>query len=252
MLDKLKELGLSHYESLAFTELLSERLTFKQISRKAKIPAGKVYSVVNSLHSRGLISLSENRPKQAFVHNASETVRKLIKQKQVEHEALITTLRTYATEIDASKAQPTKFFQLGTTLDDNKSIQSRTFIEAEREVCQIINIHHKPHSNRKSKTIWEQEIEKAVGRGVRFRSIYPIDCKLPNSLAELNKKHPALFAVKRLDTDFCRCDIIDGKKTLIKLIHQDATHHGGVIFVENERFASNLQELFEQFWQNVR
>jgi hypothetical protein len=132
------------------------------------------------------------------------------------------------------------------TVDDNKEIQLRTFREAKREVCQIINIHHKPDSNRSSKSLWEREIGAATRRGVRFRAIYPVSTTIPHLLRDLPKD---TFVVRRADTDFIRCDIIDQKKVLLKLVHKDPLAFGGIIFIEDERFAKNLQRVFDQFWE---
>jgi hypothetical protein len=59
------------------------------------------------------------------------------------------------------------------------------------------------------------------------------------------------FQIRRLDTNFVRSDIIDKKKVCIKLMHQDAMSFGGVIFLENEKFAKNLQAIFETFWNDA-
>jgi len=244
----LKSLGLSHYEAKALGIALRERVTPKQLSKKAGIPPGKVHSIVLSLVRKGLLEQSESRPKQVFVVNASLVIDKLIGDKQREHDALLSELRSLAVHIDASKSQASKFFDIGTTIDDNKRVQLRTFAEGQKEVCQIINIHHKPKSNRGAKVIWEQEIASAIKRGVMFRSIYPVKVVLPAILSKLPKDR---FIVRRLDTDFTRCDIIDGRKTLIKLVHQDAVQYGGVLFIENERFSKNLQELFEHLWEQT-
>lgn len=248
---ELQELGLSYYESKALEMLLKEALTPKELSRKAKIPLGKVYSIILSLQKKNLVKESETRPKKIYVENASAIIDKLICKKQEEHEQILSSIRRLAAEIDVSRAQPTKFFEIGTTIEDNKTIQSRTFNEAQKEVCQILNMHHKPKSNRTSKTVWEKQIIDAIKRGVVFKTIYPTDCEIPPVLSELNKTMPHKFQIKRLNTAFARCDIIDHKKVLLKLVHQDPINFGGVLFIENEKLAQNLQKIFEQFWQEA-
>ena len=47
-------------------------------------------------------------------------------------------------------------------------------------------------------------------------------------------------------------DIIDGRKALLKLVHPDALAFGGAIFIEDERFARNLQSVFETFWEQAQ
>lgn len=251
MLSELQQLGLSYYESKALEVLLKESLTPKELCKKSGIPLGKVYSVVLSLQRKSLVKETESRPKKLYVDNTSLIIDKLINKKQEEHEQLLASIRRIAAEIDLSKSQPTKFFEIGTTIDDNKRIQSRTFNEAEKEVCQILNIHHKPKANRASKSLWEKEIASAVKRGVTFRAIYPRDCDIPQALKLLNARLPDKFQIKRMDAAFPRCDIIDGKKVLIKLVHNDPINFGGVLFIENERLASNLHRIFSTLWEET-
>ena len=241
----MQEFGLGYYESKAIEVLLKEQTTAKQLSKKAGIPSGKVYSILQDLVKKGLILQTNERPKQFFVPDADIVLDKLIQQKQAAHEHAVNNMRSTASEIARSRSQYSKFFEIGTSLEDNREIQLRTFNEAKQEVCQILNIHHKPKSNRSSKTIWEKEIIKAIKRGVVFRSIYPTRMKLP---VFLNNIPQAKFQVKRINTDFVRCDIIDKKKVMIKLINQDATAYGGILFIEDEKFAKNLQHFFEQLW----
>jgi len=245
----LKQLGLSHYESKALETALKESLTARALAKKAQIPLGKVYSIINSLEKKDIIKQTESRPKLVYVENASAVISRLIEQKQRQDEQLISTIRELATEIDVSKSKPSKFFQIGTDTNDNKEIQLRSFIEAQKEVLQIINIHHKPKSNRENKTLWEKEIVKAIDRGVIFKAIYPKSTILPHVLQKLN---PKLFQVRRCDTDFARCDIVDEKKVLIKLVNEDPLQFGGVIFVENEKLAKNLTKIFNELWEQAK
>ncbi len=244
---QLQQLGLSYYESKAMNILVREKCTIKELSRKANIPPGKVYSVIQTLQEKGIVEVGDERPKMVSVPNAAKIIAKLIDQKQRENESLFADLRGMIADITPLQHNP--FFQLGTTVEENRIIQLRTFTEARKEVCQIINIHHKPQMNRPSKSIWEKEIAKAISRGVVFREIYSTKTILPSLLQKLS---PQQFQVRRLDTDFIRCDIIDKRKVLLKLVHGDPLAFGGIIFLEDERFACNLQKVFEQFWEEAK
>ncbi len=251
MINKLKLIGLDHYESKALSILLKEKVTLRELSKKSYIPFGKVYSVIKRLKELGLVNETNSRPKLVYVENASKVISKLIKEKQEKNKDIINHLREFATEIDKDKGRTTKFFQIGTNVQDNKEIQLRSFNEAEEEVLQILNIHHKPKSNRENKTIWEKAIVNIIKRGVVLKSIYPKKTILPKVLQELNEKNPEKFQIKRFDTDFVRCDIIDGKKSLIKLVHQDPLQFGGILFIENENLADNLTKIFKEMWEQA-
>ena len=245
-LSTLKELGLSYYESKIVEVLMNGKCSLRELSEKANIPFGKIYSIIKSMN--GMVKETNSRPKLVYIENTSTLIDKLIEARKTRLTMAFDKLREAVTIADKGNGQQTKFFQIGTTIEDNKNIQLRTFIEAKKEVLQILNIHHKPKSNRASKTLWEIEIEKAVARGVVFKSIYPVKAELPQILNKLNEKHPDKFQVHKFDTDFVRCDIIDGKKVLVKLVHEDPLQFGGVLFIENESLAENLTKIFYEFW----
>ena len=247
---ELQKLGLSYYESRIVEVLLKEKTNLRDLSRKSNVPFGKIYSVVKILKGKGIIEETNSRPKLVYIENASEVIDKLINENLEKRKDVFEELREIAINSDKEKGKRLKFFDIGTTVEDNKRIQLRTFTESKNEVLQIINIHHKSKSNRESKTLWEKEILKAVERGVIFKAIYPENAVLPVILQRLNKEHPNKFHIKRINTDFARCDIINGKKILLKLVHEDPLQFGGIIFIQNEKLAQNLKKIFLNMWDS--
>lgn len=248
MIEELKHLGLSNYEAKALNTVLKKSKNLRQLSKESGVPFGKIYSVIKSLKEKDLVKETQTRPKLIYVENASGPISRLLEKKQEEEYRKNDRIRQMATEIDSKKEEPPQFFDLGVNQDDNKRIQLRSFREAKREVLQIINSHHKPKGNRRNKSIWEKEIKEAIKRGVNFKAIYPESIELPPILKNASKKYPKKFQVKRLNTEFTRCDIIDEKKVLIKLVHKDNQNFGGIMFIENEKLAQNLKTIFETFW----
>jgi len=249
MIKELIELGLENYEAKALDVLLKERIDIDGLSRKAGIPFGKVYSVIKKLKEKGLVQETNSRPKLVYIENASEVISRLIKEKNEKEKSLNENLREIAARLDKEREKPSKFFEIGISHEERKNIQLRSFNEAEEEILQILNIHHNPQINRRSKLEYEKSIENAVSRGVIFKSIYPNKAILPRILEKLAKKGE--FSVKRLDTDFVRCDIIDRKKVLIKITNKDVVNSGGVLFVENEKLAENMARIFNEMWENA-
>lgn len=244
----LQYLGLEYYECKILEVLSKEKINLLELSKKSKVPFGKIYSIVKNLKEKGIIEETNSRPKLIYIENFSEVISKLIKEKQSREEKIFENLRGFATDSDKNRKKSTRFFEIGTSVEENKRIQLRTFTESEKEVLQILNIHHKPNSNRESKLIWEKEIESAVKRGVVFKSIYPKKSILPNLIQKLSKGNSSSFNIKRIDTDFTRCDIIDEKKVLLKLVNEDPLLFGGIFFIEDENLAKNLKRIFNKLW----
>lgn len=251
MIEEFEYLGLSHYGAKALAVLMKDKFSLRLLSKKAEIPFGKIYSVIKELKARGFVSETNSRPKLVYVENASEVISRLIAEKQNREKGLNERVREMASLFDNAKGKETRFFDIGTTQKDNGRIQLRSFNEAEREILQIINIHHKPKSNRENKNKWERAHLEAIKRGVVTRAIYPKGIILPRVLQEMQKKYPENYKVRRLDSDFTRCDIVDGKKVLLKLVQQDPMQFGGVFFIENEKLADNLTNLFNQLWEQA-
>ncbi len=247
----LTKFGLNYYEGKVLYTLFYKRRDIRDLSKNSKVPFGKIYSIIKSLKEKGLVQETNTRPKLIYIENVSEVISKLISEKERKETEAIERLRMVAAEADKSKGNRTKFFDIGTSIEDNKIIQLRTFNEAEKEVLQLINIHHKPQSNRKSKTLWEKAIVNAIGRGVTLKVIYPKEAKLPAILERLNKHSPDKFQVRRFNTDFVRYDIVDSKKVLIKLVHKDALQYGGVLFLEDKKLADNLKSIFYGMWEEA-
>ena len=251
MLEELRRLGLSNYETKIVEILSHDRLNLKELSKRARVPFGKIYSIIKELKKKEIIQETNSRPKLIYINNISEVIDKLIRQKQEKEKNMFDNLKESIARLDKQKGKEPRFFEIGTSVEDNKRMQLRSFAEAEEEALQILNIHHKPKSNRKSKTIWEKEIERAIERGIVFKAIYPCNTVLPIIIKGLHEKYPNKFQIKRFDTDFVRCDIIDKRKVLVKFVHADALQYGGVLFIENKKLAENLIKIFNEMWENI-
>lgn len=251
MIKELQKLGLNFYESKALDKLIIEDLTAKELSKKADIPYGKTHSLLLGLKEKDLISSTQKRPQKYFVENVSLMINSLLSKKINEDQQIVDKLQKKATQIDVEKQKQTYFFEIGTDNEDNKELQMKVFNEAQKEVCQILNVIHKPHSNRAKKEMWENAIVDAVNKGVKFREIYPVDSELPLILKKLVEEKPEMFQIRRLDTSMARVDIVDNKIALVKVNYTDPLLFGGVFLIRNRKLANNLQNIFEDLWKKA-
>ena len=75
---KLRNLGLTPYEAKAYLVLLRNKvMTSTQISKEAHIPQPRVYDVLKSLEDKGLVIVSEGRPKLYRVEEPRKALKKL-------------------------------------------------------------------------------------------------------------------------------------------------------------------------------
>jgi sugar-specific transcriptional regulator TrmB len=201
--------------------------------------------VIKSLQNKGLILATDTRPKYVYVDNASKIIERLIKEKQSADERLFKELLQETTSISKNRIEPNTLMDIGYSQEDNVRIQSRVFEEAEHEICQLFNDNHRPNANRKSKTLWEEQIITAIKRGVQFKCIYPRDMELPDSLKRLSAKS---FNTRRKDNQHFRIDIVDNKNVMIKFTYEDPLIFGGIIYIKDARLAMNLRKIFDDIW----
>lgn len=251
MEEEFQHLGLGYYESKALSVLLNEKLELRELSKKSSIPFGKIYSVVKSLKEKNLVRETSSRPKLVYLESASETIANLISSQEERTKKVHDFLKQQASKIDRQKEKQSYFFQIGTKLKDNQEIQFKVFSEAKSEVLQLLNIHHRPKTNRQSKLLWENEILESTKRGVAYKSIYPEHVELPPVLKKLSNSNPGKFQVRRLTINFTRFDIIDDDKVLLKLTHPDPLQFGGIIFINDKTLAQHLRKIFYSFWDEA-
>jgi len=247
-----KNLGLNYYEDKAMNAIIRDRISIKKLSKVSNIPPGKVYSVIKSLQNKGLISVSDSRPKYVYVDNASKIIERLIKEKQSEDEKRYNKLLQESASISKSRIESNTLIDIGYTQEDNVRIQSRVFEEAEHEVCQLFNNTHRPSNNRKSKTLWEEQIIDATKRGVIFKCIYPENIELPSSLKKLSNSSNKSFNVRRKNIQNYRIDIVDNKNILIKFTYEDPLIFGGIIYLKDAKLASTLRKMFDDMWMKAK
>ncbi len=76
---KLRNLGLTPYEAKAYLVLLKNKvMSSTQISKEAHIPQPRVYDVLKSLEDKGLVIVSEGRPKLYKAEDPQKALKKLV------------------------------------------------------------------------------------------------------------------------------------------------------------------------------
>jgi len=103
---KLRNLGLTPYEAKAYLVLLRNKvMTSTQISKEAHIPQPRVYDVLKSLEDKGLVIVSEGRPKLYRVEEPRKALKKLadriVEKVKEDYLSLVDVLE----EMYASKAE---------------------------------------------------------------------------------------------------------------------------------------------------
>lgn len=122
----LREMGLSQYEAAAYLSLYrSSPLNASEVSKDSGVPRGRVYDVLQSLESMGLIISSPSRGKANLFHTAPHT------------EALEGLRDRRIHELDEEKARARGLY--GQLMDTLSGISRETSREPEEEALTVIH-----------------------------------------------------------------------------------------------------------------
>jgi sugar-specific transcriptional regulator TrmB len=198
VLEALEKLGLTEYESRAYTKLVEHgHLSAKEASKLTEIPYSKIYTTLISLVDKGWVSIKEGRPKKyrpiepsfatelAFKKQTqaltdaskiiSEALQSLYNEDTVIGKSEIWSIRGHANVIRKFREiiglSYNEIFCLLINLDDDDIIQISTMIqEAKERGCKVLAFYKKspekevnPRIN--NLIIWESS-HKITGRGI--------------------------------------------------------------------------------------
>ena len=219
----------------------------RQIAKTIGLSEQKVYPYLKNLLQRGFLTSTGTHP-TSYLLGSARVFQTALEQHKAEVEQTEDFLKQLAEEQRIRSRQENPFYQVATTLEWNERLQLKAFGLAQKEFLQILNIHHDPASNRSQKLHFERAIVAMLDRGVSFKTIYPKGKELPTIL----KNNLQRFEVRRLDTTFQRCDIIDERYVLLKIIDErDILNFIGALFIDDKKLARNLKNTFFLLWEKA-
>ncbi len=174
IMNNMKKLGFSEYESKAYLKLLEE---FPQngytLSKNSGIPRSRIYEVLKNLMDKQLV-FEQEEEKNKFYYPVDPEI--FINKLKVQYEDLFTSVSQFATEKYKEQKQ-----------DDRLVV-----IKGRQNIIGFLTQLIKGAEKRIAISIWEEEskeladeLEKAIERGVILRGIYfgeniPFDTLVPH------------------------------------------------------------------------
>jgi sugar-specific transcriptional regulator TrmB len=265
VIEKLKKLGLTGYESQVYLALL--KLGFAdadEIALNAKIPMGRIYNVLSGLEEMHLVRSQETRPKRYVCVEPAMALSRLSKIKQeelknswAEIESLENDLRSELSGIVANN--PEKSFWTVAIGDESTELMRETISSSQKEI--LFFMSSRMRSERVSKDlIKDNHIEilgalyETIKKGVEVKAILndgvdfsklegvPIVKKL---LKHLGKQ----FQCKLATVPTTPFDIIDGESVLLQMqnpLNPDELF--ALINIRDAKLAGELRTKFFTIW----
>lgn len=109
--DFFKTLKLSNYGIRVYLTLLqSNTLTAKELSKKARVPTGRIYDVLEEIRDKGMIEIQESRPKLYKAISPNLAFHGLISHIQSENQKKISSLLDQAKVLESELEQSNLWF----------------------------------------------------------------------------------------------------------------------------------------------
>jgi sugar-specific transcriptional regulator TrmB len=268
VLEKLKKLGLTSYESSAYLALLklvdSEA---DEIADNAKIPMGRIYNVLSSLEEAHLIRAQDTRPRRyacvepaAALERLSKTRHEELTQASVELENLVSDLKSELSGVEPRK--PDKTFWTVAISEESHELIYECISGSQKEL--LVFMAPKMNSERLKKDLMQEShagilkaLYEAVKRGVEIRIIlnndvdfslleeYPIVKQL---LAHMGDKFNCRLAAIPA-TPF---DIIDSESVLLQMLNPICPEElFAVVNIRDTKLAKELRKKFFALWEKA-
>jgi HTH-type transcriptional regulator, sugar sensing transcriptional regulator len=255
VMNNMKKLGFSEYESKAYLKLLAEfPLNGYTLSKNSGIPRSRIYEVLKTLMDKQLVFEQEDE-KNKLYYPADPDI--IINKLKAQYEDVFSSFSQFANKVYKEKKQ-----------DDRLVV-----IKGRQNIISFLNLLIKGAEKRIAISIWEEEIKdlivelnNAIEKGVELRGIYfgdnnPFDNLVPHRrikryIAEKKERYISI--------------IIDGAHTISGIVSRGEgskvtwTQDEGFIEISEDYIAHDLlvnlysaslgqqeHKAFEEFADNV-
>ncbi len=227
----LELLGINKYEAQAYEALIKlGKSSAAEISRESRVPYGRIYDVLNSLLSQGLIIVVPE-PTKKFMASNPENLDKLLQKKSEQIKQLkeqITQLKqiyniTEKEPIEVAKGKR-NFSELLHKMNTPKNY----------EYCIKFKVDPNPK--------WMRDSKKRVKEGVILKTLVKYDETTKKNI-DLWQKSGAKTQMRKLEFDNIAARIIDDKEILFALIESNVT-----VLIRDKQFTKLMKKFFEYTW----
>lgn len=245
----LRDLGLTEYETIAYLTLLkSGEMTAENVSQVSSIPYTKVYSVLDSLESRGWAEHSNGRPRKYFPRSPVDALKAEQIQFETEFEKnkdLVVNELQPLFEKKEIKEIPEIWIIRGEENSFNKVID--LLDSAKKEIMLAIpwipRVLLKTNSDFQS--LLRQNIQKFMNSDIKIKLL-----TTKETLKSLHGPELGIAEIRVCDSMFGGGLVVDGRESLIFLDLSTPNGPDTSIWSEHETLTSIATIYFEHIWNN--
>lgn len=256
-LETLEEFGLTNYESKLYITLLAQGVSDARVlSSKSGVPYGRIYNVLSSLESQGLLESQRSRPKKFLAVEPKFALEKLINLKNEEMKSLLQKASKIEDKLNALHTKTPKESLFWSVAVGNEKLQAHfeKLAETKKELLAYVELHEKRIP------VQEKEIDefmKVISDLIKNDVVIKILIGY-NESEPLEQIFPMMGSflqllgsveVKTTKTRMYPFDVIDGEKVQLKVRNPaKPEEYFASIYVWQKEFAGELREKFLEMW----
>lgn len=266
----LRNIGFNKYEAVAYLTILREGFTDASVlSKKSKIPMGKIYSVLDDLENMGFVEVQHSRPKKYRAIEASIAFENFLIRKESEIHRELDTLRKTIDDIKKALSYYSireegeqQFWSAAMGDEEVMKMIKNVYHEAKNEICVVVPRKIRSMGSDQFKdmfaSMFHDTLLPLIKKGIKVRMIDP-NPALSESLREwhdsaedqsLIQNLSQYLEVKALDTPH-RFVLIDRDLVILEVndpLSVDKIF--GMVKIYDRTLSNELHAKFEEFWQN--
>ncbi|MDW7732904.1 MAG: helix-turn-helix domain-containing protein [Methanolobus sp.] len=266
----LRNVGFNKYEAVAYLNLLREGFTDASLlSKRSKIPMGKVYSVLDDLENMGFVEVQHSRPKKYRAIEVNIAFENFFLRKEREIHRELDTLRKTIDNIkktlsyyNIQEEGEQQFWSAAMGDEEVMKMIKNVYHEAKKEICVIVPRNIRSMESDQFKymfaSMFHDTLLQLVKRGIKIRMIDP-NPVLSEALREwYNSAEDEVLIqnvlnhleVKALDTPH-RFVLIDRDLVILEVNDPISVNNiFGMVKIYDRTLSNELHTKFEEFWQN--
>jgi sugar-specific transcriptional regulator TrmB len=244
MEELLRQLNLTQYEIKAYIALLKVgAVTAYKLGNLSGIPSGRIYDVVESLVSKGLVSVLPGTPKQVKAINPKIGLKALLVQKDREWKSQLSQLQNAINQFEQKK-EPEEV-----SISRGENVYYQNIVEIYGKVKKELFIIAGGLTPHKKGVDLITPTKMIIKKNVDNKMIVPIDkhnIERAKKLIRLGVKLKNSYLKKNM-----RLHVVDGEYAMITIIGKSEKNRS-IIKINQPESVQTLREMFLSLWEKSK
>ncbi len=260
-MESLEEFGLTRYESKAYLTLLSRGVCdARKLSSKSGLPFGRIYDVLSSLESKGLVEKQATRPKKFLAVEPRFALKRLLDLKNEEMKTIMQRAGEVEEELSSMSVKTPKKSLFWSVAVGERTIKSHMekLAETKRELLAYVELHKIGMQGKEREiSTFLKVLSELIEKGVSVKLL--IGCKDTKTLEKMLPlitpflgflEAMQVKVIPRISNPF---DVIDGEKVQLKVRNPaKPEEYFASIYVWQKEFAEELRNKFNEMWKEAK